>query len=122
VFILSAPIPPGFFSLARHFSHGSIIGVRKKRITGNPIESEICTSHCERLNGTIRNFVKRMGRATYAFSKKWENHQAALGLFFMAYNYCKPHKSLKKQTPAMAAGLADHVWTIRELLNETSNT
>lgn len=106
-----------------HFSQGSILSVRKTRIFGNPIHEEICTSHCERMNGTIRNYVKRLGRATYAYSKKWENHGAALALFFMAYNYCKPHKSLKKQTPAMAHGIADHKWTIRELIeNVSSNT
>lgn len=105
----------------RHFSPGNIIGMRKKRVFGNISHHEICTSHCERLNGTIRNYVKRMCRLTYAFSKKWENHHAALVLFFMAYNYVKPHKSLKKKTPAMAHGIADHVWTVRELLIATSD-
>lgn len=105
------------------FTPASIIGIRKKRICGYIEHEEICTSHCERMNGTIRNYVKRMARCTYAFSKKWGNHHAALGLFLMAYNYLKPHKTLKKRTPAMAAGLADHVWTVRELLEKTgSNT
>jgi transposase-like protein/IS1 family transposase len=106
-----------------HFGSPSIISQRKKRICGTVQHDEICTSHCERLNGTIRNYVKRTARLTYAFSKKWENHQTALALFFMAYNYCKPHKSLKKQTPAMAHGIADHKWTVRELIeNVSSNT
>lgn len=104
------------------FGSGTIVSVRKRRIFGKIDFDEICTSHCERLNATIRNYTKRMARCTYAFSKKWENHQAALALFFMAYNYTKPHKTLKKQTPAMAHGLSDHVWSIRELLVKTSNT
>lgn len=103
-----------------HFGSPTIIGIRKKRVFGHIEYDDICTSHCERLNATIRNYTKRMGRLTYAFSKKWENHGAALALFFMAYNYCKPHKTLKKRTPAMAAGLSDHVWTIRELLEKTN--
>jgi transposase InsO family protein len=68
------------------------------------------------MNGSIRTFVKRMGRLTYCFSKKWSNHRAALGLFFANYNWCRSHKTLKGQTPAMAHGIAAHPWTIRELL------
>jgi len=69
------------------------------------------------MNGSIRNFVKRMGRLTYCFSKKWENHEAAMALFFAHYNWCRKHKSLKGRTPAMANGLdADHPWSVRELL------
>jgi IS1 family transposase len=105
-----------------HFGSPTIISMRKSRIYGDIDFRDICTSHCERLNGTIRNYVKRIGRLTYAFSKKWENHQAALALFFMAYNYAKPHKTLKKRTPAMTHGLTDHVWTIRELLVATSDS
>jgi transposase InsO family protein len=61
-----------------------------------------------------------MGRLTYAFSKRWDNHRAALGLFFAFFNYCRPHKSLGGQTPAMAHGLTTEVWTIRELLDQVS--
>ena len=65
--------------------------------------------------------VRRMTRLTNAFSKKWENHEAAMALFFAFYNYCRPHMTLSedagyKRTPAMAAGLADRVWTVAELL------
>lgn len=104
------------------FTPAKIISIRKRKVCGWIEDDEICTSHCERLNATIRNFTKRMARCTYAFSKKWENHAAALALFFMAYNYCKPHKTLKKRTPAMAHGIADHVWTVREMLVEVSNS
>ncbi len=99
----------------RHFSPGNIIGMQKKRVYGNIHYNEICTSHCERLNGTIRNYVKRMGRLTYAFSKKWENLQAALALHFAHYNFCRIHGTLRV-TPAMEAGITDHIWSLSELL------
>jgi hypothetical protein len=54
---------------------------------------------------------------TYAFSKKWENLDAALALHFGFYNFCRRHGSLKGRTPAMAAGITDHVWDMEELLN-----
>ena len=87
---------------------------------GNPDKRRICTSHTERQNGSIRLFVKRMNRLTYAFSKKWENHEAALALYFAHYNFCRQHRTLKGQTPAMASGLTDHIWTMRELLDKVS--
>jgi transposase-like protein/IS1 family transposase len=104
----------------RKYSPARIIDMRKQAIMGNPDMDKVCTSHCERMNGTIRNFTKRMARLTYAFSKKWSNHKAALGLFFCAYNFCKPHKTLKGNTPAMAHGIADHKWSVRELLETTA--
>ena len=105
----------------RKYSPAKIIGIRKKRHLGNPDMDRVCTSHCERLNGSIRNFVKRMGRLTYCFSKRWENHRAALGLFFAHYNFCRKHRTLKGETPAMAHGIADHVWTVRELLTQLNH-
>jgi transposase InsO family protein len=77
----------------------------------------ICTSIVERNNLTIRMQMRRFTRLTNAFSKKWENLKAALALFFAYYNFCRKHSSIKKQTPAMASGLTDHVWTIQELLS-----
>jgi IS1 family transposase len=100
----------------RKYSPAKIIGSKKQRIMGLPEGKRICTSHSERLNGTVRNFTKRMGRLTYAFSKKWSNHRAALGLFFMHYNYCRLHKTLKGETPAMAHGLTTEVWSVRRML------
>jgi hypothetical protein len=70
----------------------------------------------ERLNGSIRLFCKRMSRLTYAFSKKWDNHRAALGMFFMHYNYCRRHATLKGHTPAMAHGIATEVWSVRKMI------
>lgn len=100
----------------RKYSPAPILGTKRRKALGNPEADKICTSHCERMNGSIRNFVKRMGRLTYCFSKKWTNHRAALGLFFCHYNYCRKHRSLKGMTPAMAHGLESEVWTMRDLL------
>jgi hypothetical protein len=60
--------------------------------------------------------MRRFTRLTNGFSKKIENHGHAVSLHFMHYNFCRKHQSLKGQTPAMAAGVADHVWSIAELV------
>ena len=62
---------------------------------------------------------RRFTRLTNGFSKKWHNHQCALGLWFAFYNFGRVHMTLK-ETPAMASGLEDHVWTIRELIEESA--
>ncbi len=90
-------------------------------ISGNPNPWRICTSIVERNNLTIRMQMRRFTRLTNAFSKKRENLKWALALFFAYYNFCRPHSSVKtedvkKRTPAMASGLTDHVWSIKELL------
>ena len=105
----------------RQYSPSPIVGAKKVKISGNPDKDKICTSHTERHNGSMRCFIKRMARLTYCFSKKWENHEAALGLYFAHFNYCRKHESLYvkgegARTPAMASGLTDHVWTVAELL------
>lgn len=75
----------------------------------------VCTSPVERNNLNMRMMTRRLTRLTNAFSKKWKNHEAALGLFFAYYNFCRVHTTLG-QTPAMEAGLAFHPWTFAELL------
>ena len=75
----------------------------------------ICTSHIERQNGSLRQWCKRLTRLTYAFSKNWGNLKAALALHFAYYNLCRIHGSLRI-TPAMAAGVTDHVWKLAELV------
>lgn len=85
-------------------------------ISGNPDPTKIGTSYIERLNGTVRTFCKRYVRRTNAFSKNPAYHQYAVDLLFMAYNYCRVHGSLRV-TPAMEAGLTDHVWEVGELLH-----
>ena len=106
---------------AGRYSPGQVISVDRTAVIGRPDQDRICTSHCERQNKTLRMQIRRYTRLTDAHSKKWENHEAALALFFAYYNYCRPHMTLnaaagEKTTPAMAAGLADQVWTVAELL------
>ena len=80
----------------------------------------MCTSHMERGNLTIRMGMRRFTRLTNGFSKKWENHQAALGLHFALYNYVTKHGTLKT-TPAHAAGIADEKWSVAELIDRTKD-
>src|SRR6476620_4485069 len=94
------------------------------------VRSRSCTSYVERSNKTIRMQIRRMTRLTDGHSKKWENHEAAMGLYFAYYNFCRVHGTLAelareegqapKVTPAMAAGLADEVWSVERLLDEAS--
>jgi hypothetical protein len=81
----------------------------------------ICTSHVERHNKTLRMQIRRMTRLTDANSKKWENHEAVLGLFFGYCNFCRRHMTLKT-TPAKAAGLTSETWSLERLLQEASPT
>ncbi|HUE03155.1 MAG TPA: hypothetical protein VMR62_26540 [Bryobacteraceae bacterium] len=85
-------------------------------VYGDPDWDRICTSHIERQNGSLRQWCKRLTRLTYAFSKKWAHLRAALALHFAYYNFCRRHSTIKT-TPAVAAGITDHVWTLRELLS-----
>jgi hypothetical protein len=82
---------------------------------GNPNPERISTSHVEHQNLTVRMQLGRFTRLTNAFSKKLENMKAALAVHFAWYNFCRVHQSLRV-TPAMAAGLASHIWEIGELL------
>lgn len=84
--------------------------------TGNPDPDHISTSFVERQNLTMRMAIRRFTRLTNAFSKKLANLKAACALHFAYYNFCRVHSSLRV-TPAMEAGLTDHVWTIAELLS-----
>lgn len=82
---------------------------------GRPDPRHISTSFVERQNLTIRMGIRRFTRLTNAFSKKLDNHKAACALHFAYYNFCRIHKSLRV-TPAMEAGITNHIWTLRELL------
>lgn len=104
----------------RRYSPAVCTGAIKTPITGKPAEADISTSYVERQNLTMRMSMRRFTRLTNAFSKKVENHAAAVALHFMHYNFGRPHKTLSKPyptTPAMAAGVTDHVWTIDEIVN-----
>jgi IS1 family transposase len=90
------------------YSPVQCMGTRKAFISGNPERAHISTSHTERQNLTMRMSMRRFTRLTNAFSKKVENHEAAVALHFMHYNFARIHISLRV-TPAMEAGVADHV-------------
>jgi len=84
-------------------------------ISGDPETKHISTSFVERQNLTMRMQMRRFTRLTNAFSKKIDNHRHAIALHFMHYNFCRIHQTLRV-TPAMEAGIADHVWSIEELV------
>lgn len=101
----------------RRYSPAVCIGIEKRPISGDPDPDHVSTSYIERLNLTMRMSMRRYTRLTNAFSKKVENLAAAVSLHFAYYNFCRVHSSLEgKQTPAMAAGVTDHVWTLNELI------
>jgi IS1 family transposase len=104
-----------FGQLMKVYSGDDVVGARPVVVAGTPDVAKISTSYVERNNLTIRMSVRRLTRKTSAFSKKAANHVAALHLFFAYYNFCRWHRTLK-MTPAMAAGLTDHPWTMEELV------
>lgn len=98
----------------KRYSPAECTGIYKKAITGNPDEAHVSTSFVERQNLTMRMAMRRFTRLTNGFSKKIENHEYAVALHFMYYNFGRIHKTLKV-TPAMEAGVSDHVWTLEEI-------
>lgn len=98
------------------YSPSKCVGAIPTVFQGNPDPEHICTSHVERNNLTMRTFLRRLTRLSLGFSKKLENLRYAIALHFAHYNFCRVHKSLRV-TPAMEAGLTDHVWTLAELLS-----
>jgi hypothetical protein len=91
------------------------MGARKTVITGHPDYAHISTSHTERQNLSMRMGMRRFTRLTNAFSKKLENHEHAAALYFMYYNFSRIHQTLRV-TPAMEAGVSDHVWSLEEII------
>ncbi len=114
---------PDFTEGHRRYSPAQCIGTEVTVIQGQPEAKHISTSHVERQNLTMRMGMRRFTRLTNAFSKKLENHMHAVSLHFLYYNFARPHKTLAKvnngypATPAMAAGLTDHVWSIEEMID-----
>jgi len=97
------------------YSPAECIGCRSIPVTGNPDYKHISTSYVERQNLTMRMKMRRFTRLTNAFSKKVDNLRHAVALHFMHYNFCRVHQTLRV-TPAMEAGIADHVWGIEEVV------
>lgn len=98
------------------YSPAQCMGARKAVISGMPDKAHISTSMVERQNLTMRMGMRRFTRLTNAFSKKIENHEASIALHYMYYNFARIHQTLRV-TPAMEAGIADHVWSLEEVVN-----
>jgi hypothetical protein len=120
--IYKQPHPGDSNAAARRYSPGICIGAEKTPVMGEPDPDYVSTSFVERSNLTMRMGMRRFTRLTNAFSRKVENHAHAVALHFMHYNFCRPHSSLTQAhprryptTPAMAAGVSDHVWTVEEV-------
>jgi IS1 family transposase len=100
----------------KRYSPAQCIGIRKTRIEGDPDPKHVSTSFAERQNLTLRMSSRRFTRLTNAFSKKLENHALSIALHYMNYNFCRIHKTLRV-TPAMAAGVTDHVWSVADIVS-----
>jgi IS1 family transposase len=98
------------------YSPADCIGARKEKVEGNPDLKHVSTSYVERQNLTMRMSMRRFTRLTNAFSKKLDNHMHALALYFVHYNFCRIHKTLRV-TPAMAAGVTDRLWSLEDIAN-----
>ena len=112
--------------IQKQFSGGEVgkysppvcIGTKRRTMKGEPDPDRISTSYVERQNLTMRMGMRRFTRLTNGFSRKVENLSHAVSLHFMHYNFARPHKTLKDnypRTPAMAAGVADHIWSLEEI-------
>lgn len=99
----------------KRYSPAECIGCERKAIVGHPDPKDISTSYVERQNLTIRMSLRRFTRLTNAFSKKIENHVAALAIFYMHYNFVRIHQSLRV-TPALAAGVTEKLWSIEDVV------
>jgi hypothetical protein len=98
------------------YSPAQCMGARRAIISGTPDFKHVSSSMAERQNLTMRMQMRRFTRLTNAFSKKIENHEAAIALHYMHYNFARVHQTLRV-TPAMEAGITDHVWSLEEIVN-----
>jgi transposase-like protein/IS1 family transposase len=103
------------------YSPGEVTGTVKNVCCGSPDPQKICTSHVERGNLTVRTQDRRMTRLTNAFSKKWANHHHSMALHFAWFNFGRVHRTLKT-TPAVAAKLEERPWTLRELVERSTQS
>jgi IS1 family transposase len=100
---------------AARYSPAQCMGARKGVVMGKPNYAHVSTSICERQNLTMRMGMRRFTRLTNGFSKKVENHEHAIAIHYMYYNFGRIHQSLRV-TPAMEAGVSDHVWSLEEIV------
>ena len=114
--------PAGSPEAARRYSPSDVVGTEKKWVMGQPDAAHVSTSYAESHNTRMRTNIRRLTRLTNGHSKKLENHVHAMSLWFMYYNFCRPHMTLTKNaggihtTPAMAAKVSDHVWKLEEVV------
>jgi hypothetical protein len=99
----------------KRYSPAKIVSMSTEVIRGTPDPKHISTSYVERQNLTMRMSIRRFTRLTNAFSKKLENHAAAVALHYMHYNFCRVHQTLRC-TPAQEAGLASRIWEIADIV------
>lgn len=102
------------------YSPAKITNIEKLPMFGDCEDDRISTSHIERFNLTVRMTLRRFTRLTNAHSKSLRHHTAMQALFVAWYNFARKHETLKGRTPAMASGLSDHVWTIKELIERAA--
>ena len=100
----------------KRYSPAKCVGARRQAVEGRPDPKHISTSFVERQNLTMRMQIRRFTRLTNAFSKKFENHVYMVALYTVWYNFVKQHKSLKDITPAMAAGITDKLWDMKDVV------
>ncbi len=100
----------------KRYSPAECVGCERRAVVGDPDPKHISTSYIERQNLSVRMGLRRFTRLTNAFSKKIENHTAALAIFYMHYNFVRIHQSLRI-TPAMAAGVTDRLWSIEDVVS-----
>ena len=106
----------------RRYSPPEVIGTERHWVMGQPVRDLVSTSYVERQNLTMRMNMRRLTRLTNGHSKKIENHGHAAALHYMYYNFCRSHETLTKArggihtTPAMAAGVADRVWKVQDVV------
>jgi hypothetical protein len=105
---------PHAVEAARRYSPAAVVAVKRRRVIGRP--EHISTSFVERQNLTLRVQQRRFTRLTNGFSRKFENHVAAIALYVAHYNFCRVHETLRV-TPAMQLGVTDHIWTIGVLVD-----
>ena len=98
------------------YSPSEVSSIKKRIVSGNPDKDRISTSYVERQNLTMRMSMRRLTRLTNGFSKKWDNLNYALALYFAYYNFCRIHKTLRC-TPAMRAGITKTIWELKDLMD-----
>ena len=99
----------------KRYSPAVCLGCKVETVSGDPDPMHVSTSYIERQNLTMRMNIRRFTRLTNAFSKKIENHMHSVALFYMHYNFARIHQTLRV-TPAMEAGIAQHVWSIEDIV------